>query len=223
MTDAAADATAPGLVAHLRAGAAVFNAGASLAAHDPWEHAWLDLDDGPDERLLHGLIQVAASTHHARERNWDGATTLAASARNYLAGLDGHRGVDLAPVEAWLAALATDPEVIERRAPPEIRVDGVALTPDGLEFPAASIAAPELAAARGDEETAALLDRAADFGRADLAAGKTASPFVTLLLDYLDPDRPAGPVLTRLQDHVDRRSHREADVAGLFDTDDDPG
>lgn len=220
MTDGATDAAAPGLVAHLRAGAAIFNAGAYLAAHDPWEHAWLDLEDGPDERLLHGLIQVAASTHHARERNWDGVTTLAASAREYLAGLDGHRGVDLAPIEAWLTALATDPAVIERRAPPAIRIDGVVLMPDGLEFPAASIAAPELAAARGDGETAGLLERAADFGHADLDAGKTASPFVTLLLDYLDPDRPTGPVLTRLQDHADRRGQREADVAGLFDTDD---
>lgn len=209
---------APGVEAHLRAGAAIYNAGAYLAAHDPWEHAWLDLDSGPDERLLHGLIQVAAATHHARSRNWEGTTTLADSAAGYLDGLDGHRGVDLVPVVAWLDGLARDPEVVERRAPPTIRIDGRALRPSGLEFPAASVAAPELAEARGDEVAADLLERAAAFGLADLRDGKTTSPFVTILLDYLDSDQPTGPALSRLRDHVDRREHREADVAGLFDT-----
>ncbi|OYR86799.1 hypothetical protein DJ71_05845, partial [Halorubrum sp. E3] len=54
----------------LRAGAALFNEGYVLAAHDPWEAAWLPLEDGPDERLLHGLIAAAAATHHADGHNW---------------------------------------------------------------------------------------------------------------------------------------------------------
>ncbi|MFB6205313.1 MAG: DUF309 domain-containing protein [Haloglomus sp.] len=206
---------------HLRAGAAVFNAGEYLAAHDPWEAAWLDLEAGPDERLLHGLIQVAAGTHHARTGNEEGATTLAVSARDYLDGLDGHRGVALAPVHDWLDAVAADPIAAGARDPPRIRIDGVALEPGDLEFPAASVAAPELAEAHGDDETADLLRRAATFGHADLADGRSTTPFVTLLLEYLDPDRPDGPPLGRLRDHVQRREQRDADVTGLFEPDDD--
>jgi hypothetical protein len=219
---AAVDADrSPDLAAHLRAGVAVFNTGAYLAAHDPWEAAWLPLDEGSDERLLHGLIQVAAGTHHARTGNVEGATTLAASARDYLSGLDGHRGVDLGPVRDWLDAVATDPAAAGERDPPLIGVDGVALDPGDLEFPAASVAAPHLAAARGDEETADLLRRAADYGRADLADGKTESPFVMLTQEFLDPDRPDGPPLGRLRGHVRRREQRDADVAGLFDPGED--
>jgi hypothetical protein len=75
-----------------------------------------------------------------------------------------------------------------------------------------------IAGARGDDAAADLLERAARFGRADLADGETASPFVTLPLEYLDPNRPDGPPLGRLRDHVQRREHRDRDVAGLFDT-----
>jgi hypothetical protein len=211
----------PDVEAHLRAGVAVFNAGEYLAAHDPWEAAWLPLDGGRDERLLHGLIQVAAGTHHTRTGNAEGATTLATSARDYLHGLDGHRGVALGPVREWLDAVATDPLAAGERDPPRIRVDGVALGPGDLEFPAAAVAGPHLADARGNDEAAALLRRAAAFGHADLADGQTASPFVTLTLEVLDPDRPDGPPLGRLRDHVQRREQRENDVAGLFDTGDE--
>ncbi|WP_276259746.1 DUF309 domain-containing protein [Haloglomus litoreum] len=221
MTADRRDDDAPDVEAHLHAGVAVFNAGAYLAAHDPWEAAWLHLDDGPDERLLHGLIQVAAGTHHARTGNAEGATTLAASARDYLSGLDGHRGVALGPVHEWLDAMAADPLAAGERDPPRIEVDGVALGPGDLEFPAAAVAGPELAEARGDEAAADLLRRAAAFGHADLADGKTTSPFVTLTLEVLDPGRPDGPPLGRLRDHVQRREQRENDVAGLFDPDGD--
>jgi hypothetical protein len=212
---------APDVAPALRAGVAVFNAGYYLAAHDPWEAAWLPLDEGPDERLLHGLIQTTAATHHARDGNAEGATTLAASARDYLDGLDGHRGVDLGPVHAWLDALAAEPLATAERDPPRLHVDGRALEPRDLEFPAASVAAPVIAAGRGDDAAADLLERAARFGRSDLADGETASPFVTLPLEYLDPDRPDGPPLGRLRDHVQRREHRDRDVAGLFDSSDE--
>jgi len=52
----------------LRAGIAIHNAGHYHAAHDAWEDEWLELDDGSDERLLHGLIQFTAAIHHARNR-----------------------------------------------------------------------------------------------------------------------------------------------------------
>jgi predicted metal-dependent hydrolase len=70
---------------HLRAGVAVYNAGQYHAAHDAWEDHWLDLEQGTDdEQFLHGLIQFTAAVHHARTRNWSGATGLASSARDYL-------------------------------------------------------------------------------------------------------------------------------------------
>ena len=212
------DPAQPGLSDRLRAGAALFNAGHHLAAHDPWEAAWLPLESGPDERLFHGLIQTAAATHHAPD-NVEGATTLATGARDYLDGLDGHRGVALAPVHDWLDALAADPGVVRERNPPELRVGGVVVTPGDLEFPAASVAAPHLAAARGEDAAADLLERAAAFGRADLADGETTSPFVTLVLEVLDPERPDAMPLSRLRDHVQRREQRVQDVSGLFETD----
>ncbi|WP_460561576.1 DUF309 domain-containing protein [Halorubrum pallidum] len=76
-----------GLDAALAAGAALFNAGYPLAAHDPWEAAWLPLDSGTDERLFHGLIVAAAATHHATERNWSGAVGCAENAVRYLGGI----------------------------------------------------------------------------------------------------------------------------------------
>jgi hypothetical protein len=208
------DADDWGLDAHLRAGVAVYNAGHYHASHDAWEAWWLDLPDGDDERFLHGLIQFTAAVHHAHDRNWAGATGLAGSAQGYLDPLpDDYHGVNLAAVRGWLAALERDPESIERAPPLPLELDGVALLPEELEFPAAAIAAPMLAP---DEETEALLERAADYGRADIEAGKTGSPFVSFLLAFLEgDDRPV--VLQRLREHVERRGHRESDVEGLFD------
>ena len=119
----------------------------------------------------------------------------------------------------WGDALAADPGVIRERDPPELRVGGAVVTPGDLEFPAASVAAPHLAAARGEDAAADLLERAAAFGRADLADGETTSPFVTLVLEVLDPERPDAMPLSRLRDHVQRREQRVQDVSGLFDAD----
>jgi len=81
------EGTVPTVPAALRAGAALFNEGYVLAAHDPWEAAWLPLAEGPDERLLHGLIAAAAATHHAGARNWSGAVGCAGNAVEYLDGV----------------------------------------------------------------------------------------------------------------------------------------
>ncbi len=68
---------------HLRAGVAIYNAGAYRAAHGAWESKWLSLDrGGDDERFLHGLIQFTAAVHHARDGNDSGAVGLARSARS---------------------------------------------------------------------------------------------------------------------------------------------
>ncbi|WP_321169125.1 DUF309 domain-containing protein, partial [Halorubrum sp. CBA1125] len=119
------DADRPEVLTAIAAGAALFNEGHVLAAHDPWEEAWLPLDGGGDERQLHGLIAAAAATHHAGNQNWSGATGCAANGEKYLSAVgDDHRGVDVRSVREWCRRLAADPETIERARPPSIRIDG---------------------------------------------------------------------------------------------------
>ncbi|SEH17124.1 protein of unknown function [Natronorubrum sediminis] len=201
---------------HLRAGAAIYNAGFYHAAHDAWEDYWLDLESGTDdERLLHGLIQFTAAVYHTRERNWEGAVGLATSARAYLSGLPPtYRDVDLESVRAFLVVLESDPELIERRPPIRLVHEGDVPTRDGLGFEPTAIAATVLADELGfDEEP---IERARTYARRDLEAGDDGSRFVTLLFDFVREDEHRGIIFQRLTEHVDRREARESDVEGLF-------
>lgn len=208
--------------AHLRAGIAVFNAGGYHTAHDCWEDYWLDLESGSDdERFLHGLIQYTAAVHHARNRNWGGATGLAESAGEYLSVLtDEYRGVDIAAVRAYLDTLLSDPEVIERRRPLQLTHDGVVVGPADLEFEATAVAAEALAEARGDEE---LLEQAIEFARADIDGtaepdrGETDSRILPLVFDYVREPDSRSLIARRLQQHSERRQAKVDDVAGLFE------
>ena len=206
---------------HLRAGMAVFNAGAFHAAHDAWEDRWLELESGTDdERFLHGLIQYTAAVYHAYNRNWGGATGLAGSAGEYLSGLPGgFRGVNVGPIRGYLSVLAADPEVIERRRAPSLTLDGSAVTATDLDFEATAIAAECLAEKHGDEE---LIERGVEFARKDLDGteplrGETDTPFVPLVFDYVREPENRAIIVQRLESHVDRRVAREEDVAGLFE------
>jgi hypothetical protein len=190
---------------HLRAGAALFNAGHYLAAHEPWEHRWLEAPAGERDDCLQGLVQATAATHKARTGNWSGAVGLAESAVAYLEGC-GHDDL-----RAWLRELAADPELGERERPPRIHIDNEAVTTADLQFPAAGIAAEALAETRGDE----LVKRGVGYAEADIAEGNETSPFVTLTLDYLRGGSPTAR--KRLVQHVERRQAREADVDGLFE------
>ena len=203
--------------AHLRAGIAIYNAGRYHAAHDAWEDHWLGLESGgDDEQFLHGLIQFTAAVYHARTRNWSGATGLAESSREYLAGLPGeYRGVNIADVCAYLARLGADPELIERSTPLALTHRGERLDPPDLEFEATAVAAEVLAEEDGyDEKT---VERAVDYAAADLDAERTGSPFVPLVFDFLRQPEDRGIVFQRLSEHVERRSHRESDIEGLFE------
>ncbi|WP_436929391.1 DUF309 domain-containing protein [Halosimplex halobium] len=202
--------------AQLRAGVAVYNAGHYHAAHDAWEQRWLALDEGDDERFLHGLIQFTAAVYHARERNWSGAVGLAGSGGDYLADLPAdYRGVNVDRVREYLAALARDPERIERAPAPALTYESEALGLADLGFDGAAVAAEVLAEDLGYDEDA--VERAVEYARADLEAGEEGSRFVTFLLDFVrDPDSRAI-VAQRLSEHVDRREGRESDVDGLFD------
>jgi hypothetical protein len=203
--------------AHLRAGIAIYNVGGYHAAHDAWEAHWLDLESGTDdERFLHGLIQFTAAVFHARNGNWSGATGLAESAGEYLDGLDSsYRNVDLAAIRTYLGSLAADPELIERRPPEPILFESSRLTPTDLGFDSTAIAAGVLAEEHGYDEE--LFEDAITYARADLDAGKSESPYVTFLFDFVRDTENRGLIAQRLAEHVQRRRSREADVEGLFD------
>jgi predicted metal-dependent hydrolase len=210
----------------LRIGTAAFNAGDHRAAHEAWEEPWLALESGTaDERLLHGLIQYAAATHHARLRNWSGARRLAASAAAYLSALDdGYREMNVAAVRTHLRRLAADPEFAERRRPLSLQHDGAALTPADLSFEQlASVAT--LLAEEYEAFDATVVDDAIRYARGEL--GDDDSPpevtatrsrgFVGMLFDFADTRDGRAVVYDRLSRHVERRRSRERDVDGLFE------
>ncbi|WP_255169148.1 DUF309 domain-containing protein [Natrononativus amylolyticus] len=199
----------------LRAGAAIYNDGHVHAAHDAWEPTWLDLESGTDdERLLHGLIQFTAAVYHARRRNWEGAVGLATSATEYLSGLPAtYRGVGLEPVRGYLAVLAADPAVIERRRPPELTVESATPRLVTLDAAETALAAVVLAEELGYDED--VFETARAYALADLEGGD-GSRFVALLFDFVREPKNRGVVAQRLEGHVARRAARERDVDGLF-------
>ncbi|MFW5917724.1 MAG: DUF309 domain-containing protein [Halorubrum sp.] len=208
------------VAAAIAAGAALFNEGYVLAAHDPWETAWLPLDgdgderEAADERLLHGLIAAAAATHHATDRNWSGAVGCAGNGVEYLAAVDGdQRGVDVTAVREWCRRLADDPETIERASPPPLRLDGVAPEFDDLDFAATLLAARALAeaVAVADEET---VETAATLAREERGTGRTR--FTELLFAFLREPETRPQVAARIADHVDLADRRRRDVDDLF-------
>ena len=190
---------------HLRAGAALFNAGHYLAAHEPWEERWLEAPRGERDDCIQGLVQATAATYKARTGNWSGAVGLAESGTGYL------EDCGREDLRAWLRRLAADPELGERERPPPVAVEGSVVTVEDLRFPAAAIAAEALAETRGDE----LLEQAVAYAETDLEAGEGTSPFVALVLSYLREESPV--VRERIADHARRRRSRDADVEGLFD------
>jgi len=201
--------------AALRAGIAIHNAGHYHAAHDAWEDEWLELDDGSDERLLHGLIQFTAAIHHARNRNWAGAVGLCESSAGYLADLPAdYRSVNVGAVRAYVDALGRDPEYVERAAPSASNSTAPRSSPSDLDAPAAIAAAVVLGEELGYDEE--MLEDAARYAERGLADGEL-NEFGVLLCDFLTEGPQRALVATRLGQHVQRRRRREADVSGLFD------
>ena len=198
---------------YIRAGAALFNTGHYLAAHEPWEERWLDASAGDRDDCLQGLIQATAAVYKSKIENRSGAKGLANSAQEYLDGTSVRdANVDTGELSAWLARLEADPGLGTREHPPRLRVDGTVVTPSNLAFPAAGLAVEAVAETRDDE----IVERALAYAQADLAAGRPTSPFVTLTLDYLRDDEN-DIIRTRLAQHVERRAAKDEDVAGLFE------
>jgi hypothetical protein len=199
----------------LCAGVALFNEGYHLAAHEPWEAAWLPLETGDDERLLHGLIAATAATHHATDRNWSGAAGCAANAVDYLTAVPpGHRDVSLEPVVEWCRRLRVDPETIERVGPPRIRVDEAATGFTDLDVHAALLAAPGLASTV-DAGDAATLETAATLAIEERGTGRT--QVIDLVFSYLTHPERRPQIAARIDDHVGRANRKRRDVDGLFE------
>lgn len=207
----------PELETHLRAGIAVYNAGHYHAAHDAWEDCWLDLEEGSDDGyLLQGLIQFTAAVYHAHRGNWAGATGLARSACEYLSNLPtAYREVNIGDVRAWLARLERDPELIERERPLKLQHEEGTLDLDDLTFPAVGIVARVFAEEYGYNEST--IYSAVEYAAQDLAAKQPTSPFVSLLLDFVQSEADRDIAVQRLSQHVERRDHHESDVEGLFE------
>ncbi len=202
---------------HLRAGVAIYNDGEFHAAHDAWEDRWLDLAAGSDdERLLHGLIQFTAAVHHAYGANWAGVRGLAESGAGYLADLPAdYRGVNVGDVRNYLRAVASDPEHVERVAPPDLTHEEVPLRPEDLRFEASAVVAEVVAEEYGYDES--VVEKAIEYALADLDGGKATSQFVTFVMDFARDAANRGIIFQRLEGAVGKRRHEEEDVEGLFD------
>lgn len=202
--------------AALRAGIALYNDGYYRITHDAWEAPWIEMGSRQEPKdFLQGLIQFTVAIHHATVGNESGAQKLAGRAQIYLEGYpEEYKGVDLAPVREYLAALEADPTHVEDNDPPKVTHHGDVVELADLDFEETALAAEAIAEVEGDED---LLDAAIEYAEADLEAGDEGSQFITFVFDYVrsPDDRPI--IRQRLGEHVDRRKGREADVEGLFE------
>lgn len=196
----------------LLAGVAAFDAGRYEAAREVWSAS--TPEGSADERLLNGLVGYASVVVDGRAGGFDGLAARATRARESLAGLDGHRDVDVAAARDFLGAVSGDPELLERRRPPDVTVGGERVARSALDIGAVFALAPALADALGYD--AGPVAQAVEYARADLEAGEEGSQFVTLVYDVATDDEMRPVAYQRLTERVERREAREKDVEGLF-------
>lgn len=186
-------------------------AGAALLAAGYPQAARRALGD-TDDALARGVRSVADALDAAERGAWAAVEESANEAVTAFEAAERQEAVALETLAAFAAAVAADPETVERRAPPALRDGGESVTLDALDADAALRAGEALAAARDDDD----LEAGFAYAREDLDAGESGSEFVRLGLDALQG--PAGKMpAERLRQHAARRRQREADVAGLFD------
>jgi predicted metal-dependent hydrolase len=111
-------AAVPELPAALLRGAALFDRGAYLEAHEAWEEYWA-AHGGRGAALYKGLIQVAVALHHWEHGNAHGARKLHRKGVELLRPFaPRHAGLDLASfVTALDAFFAPLHAAFERRLP----------------------------------------------------------------------------------------------------------
>ncbi len=200
--------------ASLKAGVALYNTGEYHAAHDPWEESWLTLDDGPDERLLHGLIQTTAAVYHANRGNRSGATGLARSAVGYLVEVpEDYRGLNIGEIRTFLEAVAADPTVAEDPLPLTLNAAEPDLDSLRDDFDATAKAAVALAEEYDYDES--LIEDAVVCAREERGTDRTL--FLSLVTEFVTNSERRGLVFQRLSGHVARERQKTEDVEGLFD------
>ncbi|NHX35287.1 MULTISPECIES: hypothetical protein [Halolamina] len=209
------DAVLAGVAAHNAGEYAVASAiWAGEAPVDPERHdAEVDEFDAAN-RLLDGLAAFATAVTGSRRGDWSAALDAATAAELAFDAVADDEGIDLAPIERWLAAFDADPELAERSSPPTVAVDGDRPTPGELPIAAAAVVAGAVAAARGDGP-----DVVADALRfAREAEHPETTRYATFLRDYAaaDPSQRAI-VFERLSGVVAQERRKEDDVAGLFE------
>lgn len=219
----------------LLAGAAAHNAGRYAVARTIWAGSApvavdgdeidgsADARDDPadpdadgaadDSRLLEGLTAFATTITESRRGNWSAALDAATEAEGRLDGIDDTR-VPLLPIERWLAAFGSDPEVAERSPPPRLTVDGSRPTSGELPLSAAAVVAGAVAAAGGDDP-----DVIADALRfASEEEYPETTRYATFVRDYAAADPSDRPIIfDRLSAVVAQQRRKEEDVEGLFD------
>jgi hypothetical protein len=118
-------------------------------------------------------------------------------------------------VLTYLRRLRADPELIERRRPLRLRVEGRALTLADLDFQPATVAAGVLAEEydRFEEQT---VERAVELARAERAED-VRTKYISLVMDFVGDAEHRDLAYRRLAGHVDRETRHDEDVEGLFD------
>lgn len=107
----------------LAQGRALFNRGEFFVAHERWEEAWHQLE-GPERRLVQGLIQIAAGLHHLRQGRPRPASGLLAKGLEKLSHGVPAALADLpvAPFAAAVARLLAELEAPQPTMPDPTRV-----------------------------------------------------------------------------------------------------
>ena len=105
------------------AGAALFNAGEYLEAHEAWETLWLR-SEGLERRLLAGVILLAAALHKAHKmQNPRGGRRNYDKALAHLEHLpERYKGVEVRRLEVKVAQALEDPDL--RPQLPLVKVQG---------------------------------------------------------------------------------------------------
>ena len=197
----------------IRAGIALFNAGAHHAAHDAWEDPWLEYGAGtPTERFLHGLIQYTAAVHHAHNGNHEGATGLAGSALAYLSILPStYCGVALEPIRHSLGALRVDPDVVSRTDMSPLLYNGEVLGVDDLVWDELIVAATAIAES-GSAWDETVIDRVDA-----VCNDPTRHQFDPMLREFITASDNRSLIYDRLTSMLSREERDAGDVGGLFD------
>lgn len=120
------EVAAKGVERLMAEGAAHFDAGRYMEAHEEFEKLWLS-NEAADADFFKGLVQAAICLHHFQRGNLDGARKLYSGHRRYLAAfLPRHRELDVA---GFLEAMQSCLRPVLRARPEEVVAFELALAP----------------------------------------------------------------------------------------------